>query len=172
MAWYRCLYAPRTGGAYDSHHRTAGIAGCTRRRGSRVAACGARLVALAALHCRTQVEVRQSPADRYLASCNVARTSPGYSSGPDAAGIHISRGQKRGRAARRRPSKCHAMPCHVCASLASEGRQVEARLWLDAGAGHWSRRTLTARSGLCWRGMPPRSTINLVSRGPWPGQSP
>src|SRR5262245_59268833 len=23
VAWYRFLYAPRTGGAYDSHHRTA-----------------------------------------------------------------------------------------------------------------------------------------------------
>ena len=32
MPWYPSLYAPRTGGAYDSHHRTAGIAGCTRRR--------------------------------------------------------------------------------------------------------------------------------------------
>src|SRR5262249_4445249 len=39
VAWYRSLYAPRTGGAYDSRHRTAGIAGCTRRRG-RVAARG------------------------------------------------------------------------------------------------------------------------------------
>ena len=37
-AWYRSIYAPRTGGAYDSHHRTAGIAGRTRRRGGRVAA--------------------------------------------------------------------------------------------------------------------------------------
>jgi len=27
VAWYRCIYAPRTGGAHDSHHRTAGIAG-------------------------------------------------------------------------------------------------------------------------------------------------
>src|SRR5262249_55149215 len=44
LAWYRFLYAPRTGGAYDSHHRTAGIAGCTRRRGS-VAARGARAAA-------------------------------------------------------------------------------------------------------------------------------
>src|SRR6516164_2651520 len=35
-------YAPRTGGAYDSRHRTAGIAGRTRRRGGRVAARGAR----------------------------------------------------------------------------------------------------------------------------------
>src|SRR6516165_6716207 len=41
-AWYPSLYAPRTGGAYDSHHRTAGIAGCTRRRGGGVAARGAR----------------------------------------------------------------------------------------------------------------------------------
>jgi hypothetical protein len=30
-------YAPRTGGAHDGHHRTAGIAGRTRRRGGRVA---------------------------------------------------------------------------------------------------------------------------------------
>ena len=28
VAWYPSVYAPRTGGAYDSHHRTAGIAGC------------------------------------------------------------------------------------------------------------------------------------------------
>src|SRR5215471_14981323 len=42
VAWYRCLYAPRTGGAYDSHHRTAGIAGRTRRRGGVVAARGGR----------------------------------------------------------------------------------------------------------------------------------
>src|SRR6516164_2927987 len=41
VAWYPSLYAPRAGGAYDSHHRTAGIAGRTRRRG-RVAARGAR----------------------------------------------------------------------------------------------------------------------------------
>ena len=34
--WYRSFYAPRTGGAYDSHHRTAGIAGCNRRRGGDV----------------------------------------------------------------------------------------------------------------------------------------
>jgi hypothetical protein len=27
VVWYSSLYAPRTGGAYDSHHRTAGIAG-------------------------------------------------------------------------------------------------------------------------------------------------
>src|SRR6516164_2761662 len=29
VAWYRSPYAPRAGGAYDSHHRTAGIAGRT-----------------------------------------------------------------------------------------------------------------------------------------------
>jgi hypothetical protein len=29
VAWYCCVYAPRTGGAYDSQHRTAG----RRRRG-------------------------------------------------------------------------------------------------------------------------------------------
>src|SRR5262249_29023399 len=38
VAWYSSFYAPRTGGAYDSHHWTAGIACRTRRRGSRVAA--------------------------------------------------------------------------------------------------------------------------------------
>ena len=36
------FYAPRAGGAYDSHHRTTGIASCTRRRGGCVAARGAR----------------------------------------------------------------------------------------------------------------------------------
>src|SRR5215469_8277915 len=41
-AWYRSFYAPRTGGAHDSHHRTAGVAGCTRRYGNVVAARGAR----------------------------------------------------------------------------------------------------------------------------------
>jgi hypothetical protein len=41
MAWYRCFYAPRAGGAHDSHHRTSGIAGHTRRR-RYVAARGAR----------------------------------------------------------------------------------------------------------------------------------
>src|SRR5215813_13139825 len=45
MAWYPSLYAPRTGGAYDSHYRTAGIAGRTRRCCSRVAAGGARAAA-------------------------------------------------------------------------------------------------------------------------------
>src|SRR5262245_21274406 len=40
VAWYPSLYAPRTGGAYDSHHRTAGIAGRTRRRGGGMAGCG------------------------------------------------------------------------------------------------------------------------------------
>ena len=42
VAWYPSLYAPRTGGAYDCHHRTAGVASRARRRGSRVAARGAR----------------------------------------------------------------------------------------------------------------------------------
>jgi len=42
VAWYRSLHAPRTGGAYDSHHRTAGVAGCTRRCSGRFAARGAR----------------------------------------------------------------------------------------------------------------------------------
>src|SRR5262249_22719437 len=42
VTWYRSLDAPRTGGAYDSHHRTTGVAGRTRRRGGSVAARGAR----------------------------------------------------------------------------------------------------------------------------------
>src|SRR5262249_39509824 len=42
VAWYRSLYAPRTGGAYDGHHRTAEIADRTRQRGGYVAAGGAR----------------------------------------------------------------------------------------------------------------------------------
>src|SRR5262245_45105313 len=40
VAWYSCLYAPRTGGAYDSHHRTTKILSHARRRGG-VAARGA-----------------------------------------------------------------------------------------------------------------------------------
>src|SRR5262249_12005241 len=40
VTWYRSLHAPRTGGAYDSHHRTAGVAGRGRRRGGGVAARG------------------------------------------------------------------------------------------------------------------------------------
>src|SRR6516225_3056920 len=47
VAWYRSLYAPPAGGAYDSHHRTAGIACRTRRRGGRVAARGTRAAARA-----------------------------------------------------------------------------------------------------------------------------
>src|SRR5262249_37983464 len=39
-------YAPRTAGAYDSHHRTEGIAGRTRRHGRGVAARRARAAAI------------------------------------------------------------------------------------------------------------------------------
>src|SRR5262245_12446629 len=46
--WYRSLYAPHAGGAYDSHHQTAGVAGGTRRRGGGMAARGARPTAEAA----------------------------------------------------------------------------------------------------------------------------
>src|SRR5262249_59171374 len=45
VAWYRSLYAPHAGGAYDSHHRTTGIADRTRRRGSGLAARRARAAA-------------------------------------------------------------------------------------------------------------------------------
>src|SRR5215831_7340537 len=51
VTWYRFLYAPRTGGAYDSHHRTPKILSRTRRRG-RVAARGARAAAGEATNCR------------------------------------------------------------------------------------------------------------------------
>src|SRR5215471_2458181 len=44
VAWYLALTHPRTGGAHDSHHRTAGIAGRTQRRGG-MAARGARAAA-------------------------------------------------------------------------------------------------------------------------------
>jgi hypothetical protein len=47
VTWYCCLYAPRTGGAYDGHHRTAGIVGRTWRRGG-VASRGSRAAAEAA----------------------------------------------------------------------------------------------------------------------------
>src|SRR5262249_48627053 len=57
-AWYRSLYAPRTGGAYDSHHGKAGIAGRTRRRGGRVAARGARAAG------RADAESRPAHGDR------------------------------------------------------------------------------------------------------------
>src|SRR5262245_26793298 len=45
VAWYGYLCAPRAGGAYDSHHRTAGIAGRIWRCGCRVAARGTRAAA-------------------------------------------------------------------------------------------------------------------------------
>src|SRR5262249_11864832 len=45
VAWYPSPYAPRTGGAYDSHHRTAGTAGRTRPRVGGVAARGPRAAA-------------------------------------------------------------------------------------------------------------------------------
>jgi hypothetical protein len=44
-AEYRCLYAPRAGGAYDSHHPTAGIAGRIWRCGGCLAARGAHAAA-------------------------------------------------------------------------------------------------------------------------------
>src|SRR5262245_65957415 len=64
MACYRSLYAPRTGGAYDSHHRTAGIDGRTRRCGGGLAARGAGtgLSDAAHHHCRARAGWR---ADRH-----------------------------------------------------------------------------------------------------------
>jgi len=41
VAWYPSLYAPRAGGAYDSHHRTAGFLSHARRRGCGVLAARA-----------------------------------------------------------------------------------------------------------------------------------
>src|SRR5262245_1503569 len=49
------FYAPRTGGAYDSYHRTAGIAGCTRRRGGGLAA------AQRAYHCVREALIHLFP---------------------------------------------------------------------------------------------------------------
>src|SRR5262249_28642235 len=46
VPWYGSIYAPRTGGAYDSHHRTAGIVGrAPGRRCRRLAARGTRAAA-------------------------------------------------------------------------------------------------------------------------------
>src|SRR5215472_17623282 len=68
VSWYRSVCAPRTGGAYDSHHRTTGIAGRTRRSG-RVAACGARAVSAlppAASNAPTERERTQWYFQRYV----------------------------------------------------------------------------------------------------------
>src|SRR5262249_24431738 len=46
VAWYRSLYAPFAGGAYDSHHPTTKVFSRARRRG-RVGARGARAAARA-----------------------------------------------------------------------------------------------------------------------------
>jgi hypothetical protein len=51
VTWYRSVYAPRTGGAYDSHYWTAGIVGRTRRSG-RVAYRGAGAAAGSPPDCR------------------------------------------------------------------------------------------------------------------------
>src|SRR5215472_6465163 len=64
-ACYRALYAPRTGGAYDSHHRMEGIAGRARRRGGGTAARGACAAARAravqsACLCRTRKTIRST----------------------------------------------------------------------------------------------------------------
>src|SRR5258708_22224596 len=58
MAWDRCVYAPRAGGAYDSHHRTAEIAGRARRRGGLAgrSACAA-VAEIAAEFVRLKVDV-------------------------------------------------------------------------------------------------------------------
>src|SRR5262249_5130687 len=53
VAWDPSLYAPRTRGVHDSHHRTAGIAGRARRRGGRVA-----------LGCRPRATARKNAAHR------------------------------------------------------------------------------------------------------------
>src|SRR5262249_17201309 len=86
VGWYLSLYAPRTGGAYDSHHRTAGIAGCTRRRGSGVAVWGARAAAgkTGDWIPRAQIVRRRCPAD--LAAC--------ISPGPESLSENIRRDYK------------------------------------------------------------------------------
>src|SRR6516162_9995539 len=62
VAWYRCLYAPRTGGAYGSHHWTAGIASRARRRGGGVAPRSARAAASSA---GARERSDWTPADRH-----------------------------------------------------------------------------------------------------------
>ena len=79
MPWYPSFYAPRTGGAYDRHHRTAGIAGRSRRRCGDVAARGARAAGRAhAAHRRAHEHNcgmirKSSPASRY--SCKYSLSS-------------------------------------------------------------------------------------------------
>src|SRR5262245_10365729 len=63
------LYAPRTGGAYDSHHRTAGIAGRTRRRGGGLAAPGARADEADAADRRADGPCRQRPGGKIAGGC-------------------------------------------------------------------------------------------------------
>src|SRR5262249_23860880 len=65
-AWYPSLYAPRTGGAYDGHHRTAGIAGCTRRHSGGVAARGARTEQI---RCTSAEICAPCRPDSYRSSC-------------------------------------------------------------------------------------------------------
>src|SRR5262249_16611583 len=60
VRWCRCFCAPRAGGAYDSHHRTAGIASRTRRRGGYVAARGAGAAAAAAYDAGDRISQRHS----------------------------------------------------------------------------------------------------------------
>src|SRR5262249_34256126 len=72
VAWYPFLYAPRAGGAYDSHHRTAGIAGRTRRRGGRLAARGARAAAGEAADHRALTTRAPPPAGRIMTTSTTA----------------------------------------------------------------------------------------------------
>src|SRR5262245_22737873 len=74
-------YAPRAGGAHDSHHRTAGIAGRTRRRGCHMAARGARAAAEGADHRRAGYW--QYQAGRILAGVSAGTTRSGVYRGAE-----------------------------------------------------------------------------------------
>src|SRR5262245_45338578 len=75
VAWYGYLYAPRTGGAYGSHHRTAGIAGRTRRCGRRMAARGTRAAAGADATHRRLMNVGDGEWSAYCVTVAIARNS-------------------------------------------------------------------------------------------------
>jgi hypothetical protein len=91
-------YAPRTGGAYDSHHRTAGVAGCPRRvgvvmgYGQQLDRCGARCAHHRRGDCvisRTCIDVRYRGWPPPPASASTAHANAGAAAGrPGVARTH------------------------------------------------------------------------------------
>src|SRR5262249_52953555 len=83
LVWYRSLTHLAREGAYDSHHRTAGVAGRTRRRGGRLAVrCGRAAVQPDAADWRAHVPIRRRSGFTGLRGCICA----------GAAGLRLDRG--------------------------------------------------------------------------------